>query len=171
MRTPPSPATRPPGRSAARRLVALLAAVLLIGAASSASAAVESYTIGVNGMACPFCSYGIEKKLKAVDGVESLDIRIKEDEVDVVAAEQETPTPSDLERAIEKAGFEIRSLSVTGRATVERSDGATRAVFSENFAVPVAEYDGETGAFELRGQLARSGPDKPWRMTDVERVE
>lgn len=154
-----------------RPLIAIAAALFVFGSASSASAAVESYTIGVDGMACPFCAYGIEKKLKEIEGVQSLEIRIKEDEVDVVAAEEETPTPSDLERAIQKAGFEIRSLSVSGRASIERSGGSARATFSEDFALRIAEYHGDTGEFDVRGSLERSGPDGAWRLTELERVE
>ncbi len=35
-------------------------------------------TIRVDGLSCPFCAYGLEKKLKKLDGVEKLDIKINE---------------------------------------------------------------------------------------------
>ena len=31
-------------------------------------------TIEVDGLACPFCAYGLEKNLKEIDGVENIEI-------------------------------------------------------------------------------------------------
>ena len=48
-----------------RNIVITLALLLLLPAASAGSA---TYSLEVDGLACPFCAYGIEKKLSAIDG-------------------------------------------------------------------------------------------------------
>ena len=49
---------------------ALAAALLmLLAAASSAVAAVEQVSVRIDGLACPFCAYNIEKRVKTLDGV------------------------------------------------------------------------------------------------------
>jgi mercuric ion binding protein len=34
--------------------------------------------VRVDGLSCPFCAYGLEKKLKSIDGVEKLEIKIND---------------------------------------------------------------------------------------------
>ena len=41
-------------------------------------AAPPTYRLHVDGLACPFCAYGIEKKLNAVPGVERVETNIRE---------------------------------------------------------------------------------------------
>ena len=42
-----------------------------------AQAADRRYELHVDGMACPYCAYGIEKKIKALDGVDTSSMEIK----------------------------------------------------------------------------------------------
>ncbi len=52
--------------------------------AIAALAAAPTYRLRVDGLACPFCAYGIEKKLKALDGVVRLETNIKDGTVLVI---------------------------------------------------------------------------------------
>ena len=38
------------------------------------SAEIKSIAVTVNGLACPFCAYGIEKKIKRLNGVKEIKI-------------------------------------------------------------------------------------------------
>ncbi len=40
-------------------------------------AAGTQYQMRVDGLACPYCAYGIEKKLSAIDGVEKIDVDLE----------------------------------------------------------------------------------------------
>ncbi len=64
---------------------AVFAVSLLLPVA--ASAAQTQYQLRVDGLACPFCAYGIEKELKRTNGVESLEIDINAGIVTVTVAE------------------------------------------------------------------------------------
>ena len=52
----------------------LVLATLMFSVA--ALAADKSYVLGVDGLACPFCAYGIEKRLNKVDGVTGVEVDV-----------------------------------------------------------------------------------------------
>lgn len=53
-------------------------------------AAGKQYALQVDGLACPFCAYGIEKKLGAIEGVVKLDVDIQQGRV-LVAMIKDVP--------------------------------------------------------------------------------
>mgnify|MGYP000303644257 CR=1 FL=1 len=53
----------------------------------SAIAADKHYVLGVDGLACPFCAYGIEKRLNKVDGVTDVQVDVGESLVRVTLEE------------------------------------------------------------------------------------
>lgn len=88
-----------------------VAALTLLFLVSIAQASGFSYTLQVNGLACPFCAYGIEKKLSSIEGVDDIQVDIKKGEVIVIMAEDK-PLSEDLARnRVKDAGFTLRSFS------------------------------------------------------------
>lgn len=77
----------------------------------------------VDGLTCPFCAFGIEKKLRAVDGVEEVDVLLDEGEVRLRLAAQNEATVSAFEKAVEAAGFGLAGLRVEVRGTVSEREG------------------------------------------------
>ena len=71
--TPEDVAVSPKKRKAAmtrvRRL--LIVGLFLVFAPVAAMAVSPAYKLQVDGLACPFCAYGVEKKLNAVNGVKA----------------------------------------------------------------------------------------------------
>lgn len=51
--------------------------------ATGVLAAPITYRLHVDGLSCPFCAYGLEKKLGEVEGVQSLETNIKDGTVTV----------------------------------------------------------------------------------------
>ena len=72
-----------------------------------AFAAPTQYQLRVDGLACPFCAYGIEKELNRTDGVESIRIDINAGVVTVTMAEGGTMTEAQASRIVEDAGFTL----------------------------------------------------------------
>ncbi len=70
-------------------------------------AAQTQYQLRVDGLACPFCAYGIEKELKRTNGVESLEIDINAGIVTVTMAEGAAMTEAQASRIVEDAGFTL----------------------------------------------------------------
>ena len=87
--------------------IVVLAMVSLIAGSAMAQ---TKHVIGVDGMSCPFCAYGLEKKLKKVKDVESVTINLKEGEVVVIAKAGATIKEEALQKAVHDAGFTVSSL-------------------------------------------------------------
>ncbi len=87
------------------RLTGLIVGLAMMSAA--ALAAPPAYRLSVDGLACPFCSYGIEKQLSEIDGVETIDVDIGSGTVTVTMTEGATLDQTTAERAVEAAGFSL----------------------------------------------------------------
>ncbi len=85
----------------------LMAVVLLIAGSAMAQA---KYVIAVDGLSCPFCAYGMEKKLKKIKGVESVEIDLDKGEAVVIAKAGTTIKEESLHKAVKEAGFTVSSL-------------------------------------------------------------
>ena len=68
------------------------------------------YVLKVNGLTCPFCAYGLEKKLKKVKGVESVSIDLEKDEAIVLIKDGTVVQEEAIRKAVKKAGFSVASL-------------------------------------------------------------
>ena len=83
--------------------------VLLVSLAVHADSIV--YQVEIDGLACPFCVYGIEKQLSQVEGVSELKTDIKAGIVLVTVAEGATLDEDAVRQAVTHAGFTLRSFS------------------------------------------------------------
>lgn len=63
---------------------------LAVWSTTTAMAEGAGYRLEVAGLACPFCAYGIEKQLNALEGVERVETQIKEGAVIVTMTEGAT---------------------------------------------------------------------------------
>ena len=78
---------------------------------AAAFAAGTEYQLRVDGLACPYCAYGIEKKLKKTEGVEKIDIDINNGVVRVNVAEGVKLTEAQMAKLINDAGFTLRGMT------------------------------------------------------------
>lgn len=91
----------------ARRLVLVTGLFLSL----LAVAAENQYVLGVDGLACPFCAYGIEKHLSKVDGVTDIQVDISNSVVRVTLKKGQTFTEEQAREVVKEAGFTLRSFS------------------------------------------------------------
>jgi len=78
---------------------------------TAALAASTQYQMRVDGLACPYCAYGIEKKLNKIDGVEKIDIDLNKGLVIVNVADGVKLTEEQMTRLFKDAGFTYRSMT------------------------------------------------------------
>ena len=88
-----------------RFLVALLIASIGFGA---------EIVMRVDGLACAFCAYGLEKKLKKLEGVESVDISLNKGLVRIKLREGYTLEEETLKKIVKESGFVLRGIEVKG---------------------------------------------------------
>ncbi len=90
-------------------MIRKLLIAFMLGSAGAVAAERE-----VQGLACPFCAWGMEKKLKSLPGVvpETIDIRLNEGRVTFRADTDATITEDRLGELIRDAGFTLRTYHV-----------------------------------------------------------
>jgi len=87
--------------------------LLNLCASTIVSAAGIEYLVGVDGLACPFCTYGIEKQLQKLEGVAELKTDIAQGLVKIGMQEGKSLTEAKVRQAVKKAGFSLRSFART----------------------------------------------------------
>lgn len=65
------------------------------------------YKVYVDGLSCPFCTYGIEKKFSKVQGVEKIDIDLKTGTTIITMATGKTLDETTARKTVEAAGFSL----------------------------------------------------------------
>ena len=90
----------------------LVAALMLVlwGTTVLAQDARSAYTLWVDGLACPFCAYGVEKHLGAVAGVERVETDIRSGTLTVFVEGDRTLDEASARKAVEAAGFTLRDF-------------------------------------------------------------
>ena len=76
----------------------------------SKSEASPDIKIGVDGMSCPFCAFGIEKKISKLEAVESLNVMLEKGFVEIFLKNNQPLAEPELRKAVKKAGFTVRSV-------------------------------------------------------------
>ena len=69
-------------------------------------------TVRVDGLSCPFCAYGLEKKIMKIEGVESMKIDLKGGKVEIRFIDEDYVRTEEIEEAVRDAGFTPKSIEV-----------------------------------------------------------
>ncbi len=69
-----------------------------------------TYNIRADGLACPYCAYGIEKKFKKLVGFKSIDIDLNKGLVIVTGNEKMELTETMLTKLFNDSGFTFRNM-------------------------------------------------------------
>jgi len=88
-------------------ILAIAMSILMI---QTAQAAGTQYEMRVDGLACPFCAYGIEKKLKAIEGTSNISVDLNKGLVKVEITEGKSLTEDRMKKLFNDSGFTYRSM-------------------------------------------------------------
>lgn len=78
--------------------------------------------VKVDGLSCPFCAYNLEKKLKRVEGVEDLKLRIDTGLAEIKIEEGKSIDIDGIKKAVKDGGFTPRDIVVTIKGKIEKVD-------------------------------------------------
>lgn len=91
-----------------RTILTALILTTLLAWSGAVLAASHVYRLYVDGLACPFCAYGVEKNILALDGVEKLDIDMAGGFITVVMETGSVLEEETAKRAVDDSGFTLR---------------------------------------------------------------
>jgi mercuric ion binding protein len=97
------------------KIITIIFIITTLIASGLSFAAGTRYELRVDGLACPFCAYGIEKKFTRTEGVESVDIDLKNGLVIVNTFEGTKFSEDELKTIIDDTGFTMKSMSAIPR--------------------------------------------------------
>jgi len=86
----------------------LISTALFLTLSQNILAATTVYSIRVDGLACPYCAYGIEKKLNQLDGVKFIDMDLEKGIVTVESYDVKLEDEQ-LKQLFHDSGFTYRS--------------------------------------------------------------
>ncbi len=92
-----------------RQAIKLIIILFLLGISTSFAQS-DEVKVRVDGLSCPFCAYGLEKKLNEVDGVDSIFIDFEEGLVVMQLTDSENISEEEIRTKIEEAGFTPREI-------------------------------------------------------------
>lgn len=93
-----------------KTLGSILFALFLGVAVAGAQEAKPVYKVYVDGLSCPFCTYGIEKKFSKVQGVEKIDLDLKTGTAIITMTANATLDETTARETVEAAGFTLRDF-------------------------------------------------------------
>ena len=70
----------------------------------------QQVQIKVDGLSCPFCAYGLEKKLKGIDGVNQIKIDIDQGLATLSVSEDKSVSEEEIRKAVKQAGFTPKEI-------------------------------------------------------------
>lgn len=86
-------------------------------------AEISSVEMKVDGLTCPFCVFGVEKKLKGLDEIESVNTNLKSGLVEVIFKDGKAVDIDRLNKAVKKSGFTPGDIKINAKGTFTESGG------------------------------------------------
>lgn len=98
-----------------RALGFLLGTILSVFPVTVLGADQDAYHVHVNGLACPFCAYGLERSLGKVDDVESVTVNLKTGLIQISVSDGATLDEATVREAVKDAGFTVEAFEPATR--------------------------------------------------------
>ncbi|NNF18401.1 MAG: copper chaperone [Flavobacteriaceae bacterium] len=114
-----------------KKILAILMIALAGLTTAQAQEGMDQFQVQVDGLGCPFCAYGLEKKFKEFKGIKNVAIDIETGDFTFSYPAEKALSLDAVEKQVEKAGY----TPIAGGVT--RSDGTIEALHGEKNPVAV----------------------------------
>ncbi len=98
-------------------LITIISALIIMMSAATSAAQgkkdVDQFEVTVAGLGCPFCAYGLEKKLKDFKGLKKLKIDMESGDVSFTYPASKSLSLTDVEYKVDNAGYTAVTTKVT----------------------------------------------------------
>jgi len=103
-----------------KKLIVLL--LFSLGINSIAQNKMDQFEIQVDGLGCPFCAYGLEKKFKEFKGIKKVTIKIETGDFSFQYPSEKPLSVREVEEQVKKAGYTpISTKIIRSNGKVEKS--------------------------------------------------
>ena len=109
--------------------------VLCSALGAQAQKAMDSFEVQVDGLGCPFCAYGLEKKFKEFKGIKKVAIDIETGDFSFQYPSEKALTMDAVIAQVEKAGYTPNEAKITRANGEQETSGGTLTVLSEKSVV------------------------------------
>ena len=111
----------------------------------------DKFLVQVDGLGCPFCAYGLEKKFKEFKGIKDVKIDIETGDFSFSYPSEKALSISDVEKQVEKAGYTPITAKVErANGKVEQSSASKMTVKSEGAVTKNVKVAGNCAMCEAR---------------------
>ncbi len=87
--------------------------VMVFSTVSTGFGQVTNASVGIAGLSCPFCAYGLEKQLKKLDGVGEVKIQVNKGLAELMVKKEGSIAVEQVSDAVKKAGFTPKEITIT----------------------------------------------------------
>jgi len=93
----------------------------------------DNYTVQVDGLGCPFCAYGLEKKFKEFEAIENVSINMETGVFTFTYPADQPISLMKIEEQVDKAGYTpVRTKIERANGSVEENAMPERKVYDES---------------------------------------
>lgn len=83
----------------------------------------DNFTVQVDGLGCPFCAYGLEKKFKEFKGIKDVKIEMETGQFNFTFPSEKALSLEKIQNQVDKAGYTAVTTKITrADGTVEKSE-------------------------------------------------
>lgn len=129
-------------------ILMLVATILLIGWSSNANAqtnTTDEFLVQVDGLGCPFCAYGLEKKFKELKGMKKAKIDMETGNFTFLFPTERKLTIDQVEKQVVAAGYTPVSVVIT------RADGSVESTKDKKTTTTKTTADLKTTTIKVAG--------------------
>ena len=105
-----------------KNIIVIFVSIFLAGLATPSQAqsnTMDAFTVQVDGLGCPFCAYGLEKKFKELKGIKDVKIEMETGIMNFTYPAKKNLSIEQVESQVDEAGYTAVNVAIT------RSNGKT----------------------------------------------
>lgn len=106
----------------------------------------DQFEVQVDGLGCPFCAYGLEKKFKDFKGIKNVRIDMETGDFRFTYPAEKVLTLTDVDHKVEEAGYTAIKLKVT------RNDGSIEEYSNEHVDIDIAKSNAAKATLYVAGK-------------------
>lgn len=126
------------------RIIGFFVAIFVFSglASNTAFAEIKSMSLQIDGLSCPFCALSLEKKLKSVPAISTVEVHLKKAQTDLNLKPDGPLDLTAIRQAVKEAGFTLKDIQVAVFGVIKRNDNGFFMIESRGDQTQFFLFDG-----------------------------